>query len=197
MFTGIVEQVGTVTTLQQTETGSRLVIAAEGLADIDEGASLAVNGVCLTAVVPQPGEVSLDLVPETLVRTSLGQLAEGDLVNLERAMGVAGRFDGHIVQGHVDGTGVVSAIDRSPDGGVSMEFETEETLAQYVVEKGSITVDGVSLTVTGVTEHHFSVALIPHTLEVTTLGLRKVGDVVNLETDVLAKYVERILRARE
>lgn len=194
MFTGIVEQVGKVVTIDQHEGGRRLTIAGEDLGKLPEGASIAVNGVCLTAVEAQPGLVSVDVIPETLDRTNLGDLGEGDPVNVERPMPVNGRFDGHIVQGHIDGTGIVAAVDRDGDD-VRLTVESPERIRAYVVEKGSIAIDGVSLTVAALTDSGFSVALIPHTLEITTLGLRNVGDVVNLEVDVLAKYVERLLKA--
>lgn len=192
MFTGIVEQVGTVTALSDTDEGMRLTIAAPGLGELPIGASLAVNGVCLTAVDTGKDSVELDVIPETLQRTNLGHLETDSTVNLERPMPAAGRFDGHIVQGHVDGVGMIAEI-QEVDGGVTFKVEIEQDLGRYLVEKGSITVDGVSLTVAGVDEGSFTIALIPHTLDITTLGLRKVGDRVNLEVDVLAKYVERLL----
>lgn len=192
MFTGIVEQVGTVTAVDEEAAGRRLRVSAPGIGGLDVGASLAVNGVCLTVVDRADDAVSLDVVPETLHRTNLGELAMSSPVNLERPMAADGRFDGHVVQGHVDGTGVVASI-RDDDGTV-VRVEPQPELLRHIVEKGSITIDGVSLTVVGVDETGFEVALIPHTLEVTTLGLRNVGDTVNLETDVLAKYVEKLVR---
>jgi riboflavin synthase len=194
MFTGIVEQIGTVEEVSDNEEGRRLVLSAPGLGELPIGASISVNGVCLTAVATGEDTVSVDVIPETLQRTNLGTMLRAGQVNLERPMPANGRFDGHIVQGHVDGVGTVSAVERSDDGGVVIELEIPETLRRYVVEKGSITIDGVSLTVASLTEAGFGVALIPHTLEVTTLGLRNPGDTVNLEVDVLAKYVERMLR---
>lgn len=194
MFTGIVEEVGKVARATDHAKGRRLSITAESVDGLPLGASIAVNGVCLTAVSTDKGEVTVDVIPESLARTNLGQLAVGDTVNLERPMPADGRFDGHIVQGHVDGTGTVASITEE-DGGVTVTIGTPDGLLAYLVEKGSVTVDGVSLTVARLSESSFSVALIPHTLEATTLGLRKVGDVVNLEADVLAKYVERLLKA--
>lgn len=194
MFTGIVEEVGKVARATDHAKGRRLSITAENVDRLPLGASIAVNGVCLTAVSTDHGEVTVDVIPESLARTNLGQLAAGDAVNLERPMPADGRFDGHIVQGHVDGTGTVASITEE-DGGVTVMIDTPDDLLAYLVEKGSVTVDGVSLTVAGLSESSFGVALIPHTLEATTLGLRKVGDVVNLEVDVLAKYVERLLKA--
>jgi riboflavin synthase len=140
--------------------------------------------------------VTVDVIPETLQRTTLSDVVSGVRVNLERPMPANGRFDGHIVQGHIDGVGVVMSI-VSGSGGTVMTIATPGSLRTYLVEKGSVTVDGVSLTVTGMTDDGFDVALIPHTLEVTTLGLLKPGDTVNLEVDVLAKYVERLLKVRE
>ena len=195
MFTGIVEQIGSVLHVAEQAEGRRLVLSGQGLVDVPVGASIAVNGVCLTAVKVEDERVTVDVIPETLNRTNLGEVGTGGRVNLERPMRADGRFDGHIVQGHVDGVGVVSAISHD-DGGMLMTVEAPAALMAFIVEKGSITVDGVSLTVAAMTERSFSVALIPHTLEFTTLGLRKSGDTVNLENDVIAKYVERLLEGR-
>lgn len=192
MFTGIVEHLGVVREANPSEAGKRLVIDADLLASVPVGASLSVNGVCLTVVETSGPKISVDVIPETLDRSNLGDLAAGSHVNLERAMGADGRFDGHIVQGHVDGVGTVSAISDDSEGTL-MTIEAPDGLLRYVVEKGSITVDGVSLTVAGIGEGSLTVALIPHTLAVTNLGLRAVGETVNLEVDVLAKYVERLL----
>jgi riboflavin synthase len=194
MFTGIIEQIGSVENVTDNEVGRRLVLSAPGIGELAIGASISVNGVCLTAVETGKETVSVDVVPETLQRTNLGTLTPSNQVNLERPMPADGRFDGHIVQGHVDGIGTVAAIERSDNGGVVMSIDASESLHRYLVEKGSVTIDGVSLTVASLTGEGFSVALIPHTLEVTTLGLRNEGDTVNLEVDVLAKYVERLLR---
>jgi riboflavin synthase len=193
VFTGIVERVGQIVSVTETETGRRIVISSEGMEAPALGASISVSGVCLTVIDPENGEFGLDVVPETLSRTNLGDIETGHWVNLERAMPADGRFDGHVVQGHVDGTGKIDELVRHADGSVTMTVVSGAELLRYVVEKGSITVDGVSLTVAGLTEASFSVALIPHTLEMTTLGLRKSGDVVNLEVDILAKYVERLI----
>lgn len=192
MFTGIVEQKGTVGDVRESTEGKRLTISGHGLGELPIGASIAVNGVCLTAVDTNTDQLTVDVVPETLRRTNLGAVDVGTSVNLERPMPADGRFDGHIVQGHVDGVGQVSVIEKG-DAGVTLTIVVPEELRRYLVEKGSVTIDGVSLTVAGLTETGFSVALIPHTLEVTTLGLRQVGDQVNLEMDVLAKYVERLM----
>jgi len=193
MFTGIVEHIGTVA-MAEKEAGMRLVMDVGSLSGIDVGDSIAVNGVCLTAVEVGPGKVTVDVVEETLNRSTLGKLESGDLVNLERPMAANGRFDGHIVQGHVDGVGEVASVDDEGEGR-RMTLRIPDGLMRYVVEKGSVTVDGVSLTVAALTDDGFEVALIPHSLAVTTLGLRKAGETVNLEVDVLAKYVERLLRA--
>lgn len=194
MFTGIVAALGTIDTVADTTTGRRLTIrAAELFTDMAQGDSVAVNGVCLTAVEVGGGEVTVDVVQESLDRSNLGELTDGSSVDLERPMPAAGRFDGHIVQGHVDGVGTVEAITAEGDAR-RIRISLPLALARYVVEKGSITVDGVSLTVTAVgTEPWFEIVLIPHTLEVTVLGQRSIGDQVNLEMDVLAKYVERLM----
>ena len=196
MFTGIVTGLGTVVHVAETDTGRRLEIADPAvLPGMVMGDSVAVNGVCLTAVAVDDGRVSVDVVKESLDRSNLGDLQIGARVDLERPMRADGRFDGHIVQGHVDGVGVVSGINQE-GAAVRMRIEMPERLARYVVEKGSITVDGVSLTVTGVGSElttWFEIVLIPHTLEATVLGLRGAGDRVNLEVDVLAKYVERLM----
>lgn len=193
MFTGIVEELGT---LESIERGSdSAVLRIRGplvVSDAVHGASIAVNGVCLTVTEHDATGFSVDVMAETLRRSSLGALAPGDPVNLERAMAASDRFGGHIVQGHVDGTAVVTA--REPgDRWEVVTCTLPAELAPYVVEKGSITVDGVSLTVSAVDETSFSVSLIPTTLDLTTLGRKAVGDPVNLEVDVLAKYVERLL----
>jgi riboflavin synthase len=193
MFTGIVEEVGTVV-----EAGSRTRLLARVTADSDVGASLAVSGVCLTVVdraeAADGGAVlGFDLSDETLARTSLGRLREGARVNLERPVPAVGRLGGHLVQGHVDGVGVVDSI-RDVRIGREITIAVPDDLSRYVAEKGSVTVDGVSLTVTGVDGSSFGVALIPHTLAVTTLGERRPGDELNLEVDVIARYVERLLR---
>ena len=193
MFTGIVESFGTIADVAEVDGGRRLVLGVGELAaGMDIGDSLSVNGVCLTAVALQDGHVSVDVVAETLRRSNLGSARPGNRVNLERPMRADGRFDGHIVQGHVDATGEIIRVEEQGQGRSVAIAATPDGL-RYVVEKGSITVDGVSLTVTSVHTGEFAVALIPHTLSMTTLGLRKPGDLVNLEFDVLAKYVERLL----
>jgi riboflavin synthase len=193
MFTGIVEELGAVAAIEPGEDSARLTVRGPLVtADATHGASIAVNGVCLTVVSHDDGEFTVDVMAETLRRSGLGALRTGDRVNLERAMAAGGRFGGHIVQGHVDGTGQI--LDRQPgDRWEVVRFSLPEDLARYVVEKGSITVDGVSLTVAGVDDSSFTVSLIPTTLDLTTLGHKEIGEPVNLEVDVLAKYVERLL----
>jgi len=195
MFTGIVEGLGEVVSLTVAPDGggARLEVQASWLADaLRTGESVAVNGCCLTVAEPTAAGFAADLVAETLRRTALGGLAPGATVNLERPLALGGRLGGHLVQGHVDG--VARIIDRTPGGlGEEVRVELPPDLERYVVEKGSIAVDGVSLTVAGVGPGWFSVALVPHTLEVTTLGRRRPGDQVQLEVDVVAKYVERLV----
>ncbi len=195
MFTGIVEEIGEVLTVRESaEVVVFTVLGRTVTSDAAHGDSIAVNGVCLTVIDPAgstEGTFTVELVPETLKRSSLGAVVEGAKVNLERAMPVNGRLGGHIVQGHVDG--VATVLSRSPsERSDELVFSLAPDLARYVVEKGSITVDGVSLTVAGVTSDTFTVALIPTTLAHTTLGIRHPGDTVNLEVDVVAKYVEKL-----
>lgn len=194
MFTGIVEELGTIRRVEPAHGGSHLELNAKVvLADATLGASILVNGCCLTVVELGEGWWAADAITETLDRTTLGALAVGDPVNLERPLRLADRLGGHMVQGHVDAVGTIT--DRIPqdDGSTLVRVQADVNLTRYVVEKGSITVDGVSLTVAEVTDDGFAVALIPHTQEITTLGRRAPGDRVNLEVDVLAKYVERLL----
>jgi riboflavin synthase len=197
MFTGIVEELGSVVALEPGADSARLTVEGPlAASDAEHGASIAVNGVCLTVVEHGGGQFTVDVMAETLRRTSLGSLAAGDRVNLERAMAASSRFGGHIVQGHVDGTAAI--VERVPgDRWETVRFTLPASLARYVVEKGSITVDGVSLTVAAVDADSFTVSLIPTTLDLTTLGHKGIGDLVNLEVDVLAKYVERLLTTKE
>lgn len=197
MFTGIIETVGRVVAVEGTDEGRRFVFEGpEVTDDLPIGASIAVNGACLTAVRVDGERFAVDAVLETLNRTNLGDLEEGDGVNLERAMPASGRFDGHVVQGHVDGIGRIDSI--VPEGeGQRWRITAPDAVLRYVVEKGSITVDGVSLTVAALGPGWFEIALIPHTLAVTTFGSATVGEAVNLEVDILAKYVERLLESPE
>ena len=199
MFTGLVEELGTVRAVKPNATGARLEIqAATVLDDAVLGASIAVNGCCLTVVQFAGVELgdgwwAADAVEETLRRTSLGALRAGDRVNLERPVRLADRLGGHIVQGHVDGVGEIAEKEALADGSTRVAIAADDGVLRYVVEKGSIAVDGVSLTVAGVGDKAFEFALIPHTATVTTLGIKGPGDPVNLEVDLLAKYVERLM----
>ncbi|QGK69698.1 riboflavin synthase [Allosaccharopolyspora coralli] len=192
MFTGIVEELGTVAAVEPRDDGARLVVDGTLVtSDAQHGDSISVNGVCLTVVDVGDGRFGVDVVGETLRRSTLGGLTAGDRVNLERAMSLGDRLGGHIVQGHVDGTAVV----RGERDGLT-GFELPPHLAHYLVEKGSVTVDGVSLTVAELAADRFGVALVPTTLELTTLGRRRPGDRVNIEVDVLAKHLERLASAQ-
>jgi riboflavin synthase len=193
VFTGIVEELGAVTALEHRADDARLTVRCPRVATgAEPGSSVAVNGVCLTVVEVGDGVLTADVMAETLSRSSLGALGVGSPVNLERPMALGGRLGGHLVQGHVDGTGVV--VERVPGRRWEMvRISLPTALARYVVEKGSITVDGVSLTVVGVTPADFTVGLVPTTLAQTTLGTKGPGEPVNLEVDVLAKYVEKLL----
>ena len=193
MFTGLVEETGEIRDLEMRHDGARIrVAAAATLEGARIGDSVSVSGVCLTVVATGTDEFASDLAAETLRRTTLGRLRAGDRVNLERPLRFDHRLGGHVVQGHVDGVGIVTAV--TPEGGGTwMDIEAPEALRRYIAEKGSIAVDGVSLTVARVADPRFAVALIPHTLTVTTLGRCRPGDRVNLEVDVLAKYVERLM----
>ncbi|MCY4530065.1 MAG: riboflavin synthase [Chloroflexi bacterium] len=192
MFTGIVEEVGTVRSAGQ----GRLAIGARTvMPTLEIGGSISVNGACLTVTSLDSEEFSVDVVPETIRRTNLGRMRSDSRVNLERPLRADGRLDGHIVQGHVDGTGTISEI--SDDGEALMvRMAVSEELARYVVEKGFIAVDGVSLTVVHCDEAGFSVTVIPHTRDNTVFGFCSVGDAVNIEIDILAKYVERLTAER-
>jgi len=196
MFTGIVEEVGHVRTITPNEGGVRIELeAALVVEDATIGASIAVNGCCLTVVELTENGFAADAVVETLARTNLGALTPGDPVNLERPMRLADRLGGHLVQGHVDATGTVTSRTPQPDGSERVRFDAPPEVMRYVVHKGSVTVDGVSLTVAEVHDDGFTIAVIPHTLTVTTLGPhdRPPGAPVNLEVDLIAKYVERLL----
>ncbi|CAB4962023.1 MAG: riboflavin synthase [Acidimicrobiia bacterium] len=194
MFTGIVEELGTVASIVKHDGGARINIdCSRVLTDVTLGASIAVNGCCLTVVEYTDATWAADCVTETLDRTSLGALEAGSRVNLERPVRLDDRLGGHIVQGHVDGVGTLEKRDELADGSRRLRFSVPAQLLRYIVEKGSITVDGISLTVASLTDEGFEIAVIPHTLSVTSLGTKEVGGVVNLEVDVLAKYVERLL----
>ena len=198
MFTGIVEELGTVQAITPNAGGARIEIAATRVLDDAEiGASIAVNGCCLTVVALGEGCFAADAVTETLGRTELGTLEPGDRVNLERPVRLQDRLGGHLVQGHVDAVGTVRLRTPEADGSQRIDFAAPEAVIRYVVEKGSITVDGISLTVAALSHSGFAVAVIPHTLAATTLGTKREGDAVNLEIDIVAKYVERLLGRAE
>jgi riboflavin synthase len=193
VFTGIVEELGEVTAVEKLDDASRFRLRGPVVTEgAKHGDSIAVNGVCLTVVDLGENEFTADVMAETLNRSSLGALAAGSRVNLERPMALGGRLGGHIVQGHVDGTGHIVER-RVSENWEIVKISLPDGLARYVVEKGSITVDGVSLTVVDAGTDHFTISLIPTTLALTTLGIKEPGDPVNLEVDVLAKYVERLL----
>ena len=194
MFTGIIEETGELVTLQDVAGFRTIQIRGKRVFDdLSLGSSIAVNGVCLTARSVNAETFSAELSRETLDRTSLGHLAQGAIVNLERPMRADSRFGGHIVQGHVDGVGRIHRFDRKADTWI-LEIEYPAAGARYLVEKGSITVDGISLTVATLESYRFSVAIIPHTFENTNLQTAKAGDAVNLEFDVIAKYVESLIK---
>lgn len=196
MFTGIIEEVGTVRSIRMGTASCILTVAAKKvLTDVHIGDSIAVNGTCLTVCSTDGAAFSADVMPETMRRTNLGKLAPGSAVNLERAMAANGRFGGHIVSGHIDGTGTVTKLKRE-DNAVWVTIMADADVLRYIVQKGSITIDGISLTVADVTTRHFSVSIIPHTGEETTLLSRKPGDVVNLECDIIAKYVEKLCKTQ-
>ena len=193
MFTGIVRERGRVETIDSSAEGARLVVSAAATAPtVATGDSVAVNGVCLTVTAVDGGTLAFDAVPETLARSTLASLAVGDAVNLEPALRAGEPLGGHVMQGHVDGVGRIRTIEPEGDG-KRLWIDAPEDLLPYCVEKGSIALDGVSLTVAALDDAGFAVALIPHTLAETTLGGAAAGDDVNLEVDVLAKYVERLL----
>jgi riboflavin synthase len=194
MFTGLVETLGTVTRVAHDGAGGRnLTVAAPFAAEIVLGESVAINGICLTVIEQTPDDFLVQAGPETLRRTNLGDLGDGNRVNLERSLRVGDRLGGHIVQGHVDGVGRIAA--REPQGDwETLWFAVPPELAAQMVSKGSVAVDGVSLTLVDVEAERFSVAVIPHTLTITTLGFKKVGDAVNIETDLFGKYVLKYLQ---
>ena len=197
MFTGIVEELGRVAAIQALPDNA-IRITIEGptvLSDANLGDSICVNGVCLTVAEQNGDQFTADVMSETINRTTIGDLLAGSQVNLERPVTLATRLGGHLVQGHVDAVGAVSAREHSENWYV-VTITPPKELLKYVVEKGSITIDGTSLTVSAVTDTTFSVSLIPATLEKTTLGIRQIGDRVNLEVDVLAKYVEKLVAAQ-
>ena len=196
MFTGIVEEVGKVIRIEQRGENRRITIAAEKTPiELGTGNSVAVSGVCLTALDIQPGSFCADLAPETWVRTSFSRIHEGALVNLELPMKADGRFGGHVVQGHVDGVGKLLSFDRIGDSeNWWLNIELPDEVEKYTVYKGSISIEGISLTVAQLQKKHCTIAIIPHTVEMTNLHSLKAGDPVNLEADLIAKYVEKMMK---
>lgn len=195
MFTGLVEELGRVKRLSMGTVARLNVTSEKVINDVIIGDSVAVNGVCLTVTSIGLGELTFDTVPETLSRSTLKDLRAGDKVNLEASLRAGKMVGGHFVQGHVDGVGTVESVKILSDSAVLI-FKAPENVLKYIVEKGSIAIDGISLTVASVSETGFSIAVIPHTLSVTVLGLRKPGDKVNLEADIIGKYVEKFLTGR-
>jgi riboflavin synthase len=194
MFTGIIEEIGIMENIQRTGKSFVMTITAKKvLEDVHLGDSIAVNGVCLTVTSFTGTRFTVDVMPETVKATSLQTLTRGSKVNLERAMGAGGRFGGHFVSGHIDGTGIIMSKEAL-ENAVYYEIETASELLQYVIQRGSIAVDGTSLTVFGVSENSFTLSLIPHTLSETVLGQKGTGDIVNLECDMIGKYVGHFLK---
>lgn len=196
MFTGIIEEIGSITNIKQTGESIVMTIDAKKiLKDVQLGDSIAVNGVCLTVTSFTEKQFTVDVMPETVKATSLRSLKRSSKVNLERAMAAGGRFGGHFVSGHADGLGVIKS--KKPiDNAIYYEIEVSNDILQYVIYKGSITVDGTSLTVFGLSENSFTISLIPHTTSETIIGLKGTGDIVNVECDILGKYIEHFLSNR-
>ena len=193
MFTGIVEEVGRIRKIERNTVSARITIEAEKiLEDVKEGDSIAVNGICLTVTSFAKNTFLADVMHETMNRTTLGSLREGSPVNLERALSTMGRFGGHMVSGHIDGRGKIIRIQRD-ENAVLFTIEASEKILRYIVEKGSIAINGISLTVAAVNHKNFTVSVIPHTLKVTTLGTFQQQDEVNLENDIVGKYIEKFL----
>jgi riboflavin synthase len=193
MFTGIIEEIGKVKTIVRHANSIKLTIAVKKiLEDMHVGDSICTNGVCLTVTTFDDGSYTADVMPETMNRTNFKDLRINDLVNCERAMPANGRFGGHIVSGHIDGTGVISKMSKD-DKAIRIKIETRPEILNYIVEKGSITIDGISLTVTEVSNWDFGVSIIEHTQVATTLTKKKVGETVNLENDIVGKYIEKFV----
>lgn len=194
MFTGIVEEIGKVKQIQNGTNACILTVSANKiLEDVRIGDSIAVNGTCLTVCRADGNSFSADVMPETMRRTNLGMLRAGSPVNLERAMAANGRFGGHIVSGHIDGTGSIVSMKREQNA-VWVTISADSSVLRYIVEKGSVAIDGISLTVAKVTDRSFAVSVIPHTAQETTLLSKATGDYVNLECDIIAKYTEKLLK---
>lgn len=199
MFTGIVEEIGRITRIEQRGENRRITIAAvQTPKELGTGHSVSVSGVCLTALDIKPGSFCADIAPETWVRTSFSRIHEGALVNLELPMKADGRFGGHIVQGHVDGVGKLTTFERIADSGNWwLTIELPEEIEKYTVYKGSISIEGISLTVAKLEKNRCTIAIIPHTVEMTNLHSLKPGDPVNLEADLIAKYVEKMMKGEQ
>ncbi len=197
MFTGIVEEMGKIVRVEKGAKSSRLTVSGDKIfSDLKLGDSVATNGVCLTVTSFSKGIFTADVMNETLKRSNLGELRQGSMVNLERAMIANGRFGGHIVSGHIDGTGVITKIEQD-DIAVWYTIRADRKIMKYIIEKGSVAIDGISLTIAKVTDNDFAVSLIPHTAKETVLGYKKTGDTVNLENDVVGKYIEHFLSFKE
>ncbi len=193
MFTGIVEELGKIQEIETRSSGMRFTISAKlVMDDLNIGDSISINGVCLTVTEKKEKEFSLDLVPETLDKSNLGELIEGNYVNLERAMQASGRFGGHILQGHVETLGVILDKQQQEDNAV-ISVGLDPEWMRYCIPKGSIALDGISLTIANIEANIVDIALIPHTLENTTLGMKSKSDTLNIETDIIGKYVERLI----
>ncbi len=193
MFTGIIEETGKIESIKKgTDSAVIKISASKVLEDIHIGDSIAVNGVCLTVISYNGTSFEADVMHETFNRSSLATISKGSPVNLERAMAANGRFGGHIVAGHVDGTGIITGI-KEDDNAVWYKIKADDRILRYIVEKGSVALDGISLTVAKVTDTDFSVSVIPHTAKVTILGRKKTGDIINIENDIIGKYVEKLM----
>lgn len=194
MFTGIIESFGTIKQIKASGEGKVLTIGCDlNLSDSRIGDSIAVNGACLTAVSLEKNAFSVDMAPETISRTTFKQMAPGTRVNIERALKLSGRVDGHLVSGHIDGTGTIASIKRQSNA-VIVTVEVGQPLAADMIEKGSVAIDGISLTINRCSQKDFQVSIIPHTARITTIGIKQEGDLVNIETDMIGKYVKKILK---
>lgn len=197
MFTGIIEGLGTIREIQTAGQGKRMALDADFRLDQTKiGDSISVNGACLTVVLIDGRRFKVDVSPETLSRTTLGQAKIGDRLNLERALRLSDRIDGHLVSGHIDGTGTIT-LKQIKGNAVIVFIDIPESLSYYMIKKGSVAVDGISLTINNCGRDRFEVSIIPHTAKLTTLGFKNVGDSVNIETDMIGKYVERLVRQRQ
>ncbi len=196
MFTGIIESFGTIKRIESSGEGKVLTIGCDiDFAETSIGDSIAVNGACLTAVSLDGNSFKVDMAPETVDRTTFKNLTNGSRVNIERALKLSDRIDGHLVSGHIDGTGIISAIQQKSNA-VIVRVEVSPELASDMIEKGSVAIDGISLTINRCSDNDFEVSIIPHTAKITTIGIKKVGDKINIETDMIGKYVKKILLKR-